>query len=134
MPATYTYDPSMITVEGKDRMRFELGDTVVQGGNLTAALCDEEYEATIAQYRDNWPLAKFRCLEAILMRLAYQVDSTIDGLSYSLSDRYPRWKALHDELKSELAAQNAAGALKVNKGALKPHVFRNFMFENRRRF
>lgn len=54
MPATYTYDPSMITVEGKDRMRFELGDTVVQGGNLTAALCDEEYEVTIAQY---WRIA-----------------------------------------------------------------------------
>ena len=134
MPATYTYDPSLITVEGKNRMRFELGDTVVQGGNLTAALCDEEYEAIIAKYPDNWLMAKFQCLDAIVMRFAYEVDTKIDGLSYSLSDRYPRWKALYDDLKAELAAQNAAGALKVNKGALKPHVFRNFMFENRRRF
>ncbi|MGO5028967.1 hypothetical protein [Candidatus Agathobaculum pullicola] len=50
MASTYTYDPSMITLKGKDQMRFELGDTVIQGGNMTAALCDEEYEAIITKY------------------------------------------------------------------------------------
>ena len=64
----------------------------------------------------------------------YVVEIKIDGLSYSLSDRYPRWKALYDDLKAELAAQNAAGALRADKRALKPPVFRKFMFENRRRF
>lgn len=28
---TYTYDPSKIQENGKDRMRFELGDTMVEG-------------------------------------------------------------------------------------------------------
>lgn len=134
MASTYTYDPSMITLKGKDQMRFELGDTVIQGGNMTTALCDEEYEAIITKYPDNWLMAKFQCLDAILMRFAYEVNTKIDGLSYSLSDRYPRWKALYDDLKAELAAQNAAGALRADKRALKPHVFRKFMFENRRRF
>ena len=134
MASTYTYDPSMITLKGKDQMRFELGDTVIQGGNMTTALCDEEYEAIIAKYPDNWLMAKFQCLDAIVMRFAYEVDTKIDGLSYSLSDRYPRWKALYDDLKAELAAQNAAGALRADKRALKPPAFRKFMFENRRRF
>ncbi len=134
MASTYTYDPSMITRKGKDQMRFELGDTVIQGGNMTTALCDEEYEAIITKYPDNWLMAKFQCLDAIVMRFAYEVDTKIDGLSYSLSDRYPRWKALYDDLKAELAAQNAAGALRADKCALKPPVFRKFMFENRRRF
>ena len=37
MASTYTYDPSMITLKGKDQMRFALGDTVIQGGNMTTA-------------------------------------------------------------------------------------------------
>ena len=134
MASTYTYDPAMITREGKDQMRFELGDTVVQGGNLTSALCDEEYEAIIKKYPENWMMAKFRCLEAILMRFAYEVNTSIDGLSYSLTDRYPRWKALYDEMRDELIAQSGAASLKANKRALKPPVFHNFMFQNWRRF
>ena len=39
----YTYEPALIGEYGKDRMRFELGDTMVQDGKLTCALCDEEY-------------------------------------------------------------------------------------------
>lgn len=40
---TYVYDPSKIAENGKDRMRFELGDTMVEGAAETCALCDEEY-------------------------------------------------------------------------------------------
>ncbi len=29
---TYTYEPANILNYGKDRMRFELGDTMVEGG------------------------------------------------------------------------------------------------------
>ena len=42
MSATYAYDPSKLAERGKDLMRFELGDTMVEGGQDTCALCDEE--------------------------------------------------------------------------------------------
>ena len=40
----YNYDPAAVAVYGKDRMRFELGDTMVEGGPDTTALTDEEIE------------------------------------------------------------------------------------------
>lgn len=41
MAGTYTYEPAMITSYGKDRMRFELGDVMVDGRERTCALSDE---------------------------------------------------------------------------------------------
>ena len=46
--STYTYEPDHIKENGKDRMRFELGDTMVEGGVETCALCDEEYTAALS--------------------------------------------------------------------------------------
>lgn len=40
----YTYEPGNITEFGKDRMRFELGDTMVEGLADTTALTDEEIQ------------------------------------------------------------------------------------------
>ena len=51
MAKTYTYDPAKINENGKDRMRFELGDTMVEGGAETCALTDEEYNAIIGGIR-----------------------------------------------------------------------------------
>ena len=45
---TYTYNPEKIGEPGVDRMRFEIGDTMVEGEQETSALCNEEYEAIIA--------------------------------------------------------------------------------------
>ena len=36
----YNYDPAAVAEYGKDRMRFELGDTMVEGGPDTTALTD----------------------------------------------------------------------------------------------
>ena len=36
MGRTYTYEPEKISENGKDRMRFELGDTMVEGGSDTS--------------------------------------------------------------------------------------------------
>ena len=47
---TYVYEPDKITENGKDRMRFELGDTMVEGAAETCALCDEEYAAALSMY------------------------------------------------------------------------------------
>ena len=59
MAGTYTYDPSQIS-GGVNRMRFELGDTIVEGGKATAALCDEEYAQMISEHPTNWKRAKLK--------------------------------------------------------------------------
>ena len=46
----YTYEPGNITEFGKDRMRFELGDTMVEGLADTTALTDEEIHLNVHQY------------------------------------------------------------------------------------
>ena len=97
---TYSYDPTKIKENGVDRMRLELGDTTFAPGELTAALCDEEYKAIIESSK-GWNKAKLRCLEAILMRFAHQVNVSVDGLSYSFAQRVDFWKKLKDELKKD---------------------------------
>lgn len=103
MPGTYSYSPSNIDQPCVDKMRFELGDTTFAPGELTGALCDEEYEAIINS-TPNWKRAKIKCLEAILMKYAHQVNVSVDGLSYSFASRVDFWKKLYDDLKKQLSA------------------------------
>lgn len=96
---SYTYDPTKITDGGVDQMRFELGDTTVDLAGTSSALCDEEYNAIITKNGTNWKLARLRCLEAIVMKLSYEVDTSVGGLSYSLSQRFERWKEMMEQDK-----------------------------------
>ena len=135
--ATYTYFPDKITEGGVDQMRFELGDTVVDMDGMTSPLCDEEYKAILAKYGKNWRMAKYKCLEAICMKLAYEVNTSVGGLSYSLSERYNRFKAMKDDAKKEMSA--ISGVPRAgNPGSLSPHggtpYFYNDMQANRRKF
>lgn len=137
MPATYSYDPTRITENGLDQMRFELGDTVVDMNGVSSALCDEEYEAIIAKYGKSWRKAKFECLRAIVMKLSYEVNTSVGGLSYSLSERYNRWKEMYDEEKKSMAG--IYGVPRAgDPGSLSPHggtpYFYNDMQANRRKF
>lgn len=134
---SYTYDPAKITENGLDQMRFELGDTVVDMEGITSPLCDEEYNAIIGKYGSNWKMAKLKCLEAIVMKLAYEVNTSIDGLSYSLGERFERWKKMLDDAKREASAK--ANLPRVgNAGSLMPHggtpYFYNDLQANRRKF
>lgn len=133
----YTYDPCKITEGGLDQMRFELGDTVVDMNAITSPLCDEEYNAIIQKYGKSWRRAKLKCLEAIVMKLSYEVDTSIDGLSYSLSQRFERWKKMYDEAKKEATAM-ASVPIAGDPGSLSPHggtpYFYNDMQANRRKF
>ena len=116
MSRTYSYDPSKLTENGVDRMRLELGDTTFAPGELTAALCDEEYQAIISQHK-SWKRAKVKCLEAILMRFAHQVNFSTDGVSYSFSSRVEFWKKLLEEAKRENStAVPRANPLALNGG------------------
>ena len=137
MPATYSYDPTKITDGGRDQMRFELGDTVIDLGPIASPLCDEEYDAVLKKYGSNWRTAKLRCLEAICMKLAYEVNTSLDGLSYSLAERFDRWKKMLDDEKKK--ANAVAGVPRAGfPGSLSPHggtpYFYNDMQANRRKF
>lgn len=137
MPS-FTYDPTKITEGGLHQMRFELGDTVVDMEGISSPLCDEEYDAIIEKYGEkSWRKAKIKCLEAIVMKLSYEVDTSVAGLSYSLNDRYERWKKMLDEAKKEASAM--AGIPRPgNEGSLMPHggtpYYYNDMQANFRKF
>ena len=118
--ATFTYNPTKIADGGLDQMRFELGDTVVDMEGISSPLCDEEYLAIIGKYGKKWRVAKLKCLEAIMMKFSYEVNTSVDGLSYSLDQRYQRWKEMYDEAKRESIAM--AGIPRAgDKSSLMPH-------------
>lgn len=100
---TYSYDPTKIGERGKDRMRFELGDTEVGGEGQAAALSDEEYEAVLNAYPNKWRKAKLALVESIMRRFSYEVDEKVGPMSLSLRQRYEDWKAMYDQLKAEIA-------------------------------
>jgi hypothetical protein len=106
---TYSYNPGKFGENGKDKMRFELGDTLTDGGAKTCPLCDEEYEAVIsnAASKRAWNSAKLRLLEAIMMKLSYQVDTRIDVLSYSFGERAKLWRDMYKAVKAEVTASVA---------------------------
>lgn len=134
---TYSYDPTKITEGGVHQMRFELGDTMVEQGPMTCPLCNEEYAAILSKHGHNWRMARYVCLKAIVMKLSYEVDTSVGGLSYSLSDRYKRWKEMLDEEKKALSAVSSVPR-PGNPGSLMPHggtpYFYNDMHANRRKF
>lgn len=100
MKRSYNYDPSKIAVSGVDKMRFELGDTMTEGEAETCALCDEEYAAIIASAR-TWKRAKLHCLESIMHRFGYEVNTTVGPMKLELQARAEFWKKLYDKLKAE---------------------------------
>ncbi len=137
MPS-FTYDPTKITENGLDQMRFELGDTVLDMEGITSPLCDEEYMAIIGKYgKKSWRTAKLKCLEAIVMKLAYEVNTSVGGLSYSLDARAERWKKMLDDAKREARALSGVPVAGCEE-SLMPHggtpYFYNDMQANTRKF
>ena len=111
---TYSYDPTKIRERGKDQMRFELGDTVTEGGADTCALSDEEYDAILDGLKEGkkaWVRAKLAVLEAIMFRISYQMDTKVDVLQYSFGDRAAHWKQLYDDLKKQVRASVSVPAM-----------------------
>jgi len=102
MARTYEYNPSNISECTKDRMRFELGDTMVEGGSDTSALCDEEYNAVIQRFPRSWKRAKLHCLESICRRFAYEPDTSTGPLSFAFSARAKLWREDYEKLKQEI--------------------------------
>lgn len=129
---TYTYDPGNIKENGKDRMRFELGDTMVEGRSDTSALTDEEIEAAFSMYPDSWKRAKLALLESICRRFAYEVDTKEGPLSFSLSQRAELWRKDYEKLKKEVELESSTVPNSFGSGNKKPPYFYAGMMKNPR--
>ena len=103
MERKYTYEPEKISENGKDRMRFELGDTMVEGGADTSALADAEITAALEMYPEKWKRAKLALLESICRRFAYEPDTKTGPLSFSFGERAKQWREDYEKLKKEVA-------------------------------
>ena len=131
MARSYNYDPAAIAEYGRDRMRFELGDTMVEGGSDTAALTDEEIEAAIAVYPKSWKRAKLMLLESLFRRFSYEVDTKTGPLTLYLQARAKIWKAMYEDLKKEVSL-NSISVPQPPDCCKKPPYFYAGMMENDR--
>lgn len=130
MSKTYTYEPEKVVELGKDRMRFELGDTMVEGNSDTTALTDEEIQAALDVYPKSWKRAKLMLLESLCRRFSYEVDMKTGPLWMYMHDRAVLWKEDYEKLKKEISAQ--ANIPKFDNGARKPPYFYTGMQRNER--
>ena len=129
---TYSYDPTQIRARGKDQMRFELGDTLTDGGAETCALADEEYNALLEGLTPSkkvWLYAKLYVLEAILLKLSYQVDTKIDVLTYGLGARAEQWQKLYEQLRKQILANMSVPTM-AESAQRKPPYFRTGIDDN----
>lgn len=132
----YSYDPGRLQEKGKDLMRFELGDTMVEGGSDTCALTDEEIEAALAMHPGNWKRAKLALLESICRRFAYEVDTKEGPLQFSLHDRAKLWRDDYEKLKKEVGLESISVPplpYLRGDGSKKQPYFHTEMMPNRRR-
>lgn len=127
MDVTFTYDPRNIGEAGKDRMRFELGDMLVENP-MERYLSDEEITAVIESNR-SWKRAKLALVESLLHRFAFEVDTRSGPVDWKLSQRYAAWEKLHGKLKSEVAA--GCSVPSAPSSAVRPPYFHEGMHDNR---
>ncbi len=128
----YTYDTGKLKEFGKDRMRFELGDTMVEGLSDTTALTDEEIQAAIESYPKSWKRAKLMLLESLCRRFAYEVDTKTGPLQLYMQERAKLWRADYDKLKKEVSAESCNIPQLENKAYNKPPYFYLGMQQNER--
>ncbi len=128
----YTYDLGKLGEFGKDRMRFELGDTMVEGLSDTAALADEEIQAAIEAYPKSWKRAKLMLLESLFRRFAYEVDTKTGPLWLYMQERAKLWREDYDKLKKEVSAESCSVPRPTGRGSQKPPYFYAGMQQNER--
>ena len=131
---TYTYDPGQIGETGKDRMRFELGDVMIEGGADTTALTDEEIQAALDSYPKSYRRAKLMLLESLCRRFAYEVDSKTGPLWLYMQARAKIWREDYEKLKKEVSAEACIPSLGGGGGGgcNKPPYFYAGMQRNER--
>lgn len=131
MDSHYTYNPANVSAYGKDRMRFELGDTMTEGGADTTALTDEEIQAAVDLYPKKWKRAKLMLLESIYRRFSYEVNTRTGPLTLDLQNRAQMWKEAYKELKKEVELESCS-IPSPPYGGEKPPYFYAGMHQNER--
>lgn len=129
---SYTYDPGKLAEPGMDRMRFELGDTMVEGLSDTTALTDEEIQAAIDIYPESWKRAKLMLLEGLCRRFAYEANTKTGPLTLELQERAKLWRADYEKLKKEVSVESCTIPQLNNGTAGKPPYFYAGMQQNER--
>lgn len=129
---TYTYDPGKVADYGMDRMRFELGDTMVEGLSDTTALSDEEIQAALDAYPKSWKRAKLMLLESLCRRFAYEVDTKTGPLWLYMQERAKLWRQDYDSLKKEVSVESGGIPGFRHRGNSKPPYFYSGMQQNGR--
>lgn len=129
---TYTYDLEKLGEPGKDRMRFELGDTMVEGLSDTTALTDEEIQAAIQAYPKSWKRAKLMLLESICRRFAYEVDTKTGPMWLYMQERAKAWREDYEKLKKEVSVESCSIPKFGNGEHQKPPYFYTGMQKNER--
>ena len=132
MSRTYSYDPGKIPENGLDKMRFELGDVMVEGGADTAALTDEEIQGAFTLYPpdEQWKRAKLALVESLCRRFAYEVDTKTSKLSLSMGQRAKRWQEMYETLKEEVENEDVSIPISVNENQGRKAYFYTGMMQN----
>lgn len=128
----YTYNPENVKEHGKDRMRFELGDVMVDGLSDTTALTDEEIQAAIDTYPKSWKRAKLMLLESLCRRFSYEVNTKTGPLTLELQERAKLWREDYEKLKKEVSAESCSIPQFRNASQNKPPYFYTGMQRNER--
>lgn len=126
----YTYNPTEIKENTVSKMRFELGDTMVDGGADTTALTDEEIQCAIDKYPKSWKRAKLMLLESLYRRFSYEVTTRTGPLTLELNERANMWKEDYLALKKEIKQQSCS--INIYGGNNKPPYFYSGMQANER--
>lgn len=127
----YTYNPTEIKENTVSKMRFELGDTMVDGGADTTALADEEIQCAIDKYPKSWKRAKLMLLESLYRRFSHEVTTRTGPLTLELNERANMWKEDYLALKKEIKQQSCS-INNIYGGNNKPPYFYSGMQQNER--
>ena len=129
---TYTYNPAEIKGNTVSRMRFELGDTMVEGSSETTALTDEEIQAALDTYPNEWKRSKLMLVESLYRRFSYEVNTKTGPLTLELQSRAELWKAEYEKLKKDVALDNISVPFFAGERTGKTPYFYTGMQENER--
>lgn len=129
---SYNYNPVDIKEQTVSRMRFELGDTMVEGGSDTTAFTDEEIQVAIDSYPNLWKRAKLMLLESLYRRFSYEVDTKTGSLTLGLHDRAAMWREDYLALKKEIQQESCSVSPFAGGVVSKPSYFYAGMQQNER--
>lgn len=123
-----TYDPTKLAERGKDRMRFDLGDTNM----ADPLLMDEEIQIILDENLASWRRAQLKCSEKIAEKFAPETTIKVGSLTIDLAARAEFWAKKVADLRKQCAGLGApiAAASAGGQGDSAGSYFRTGMHDN----